>query len=256
MKFVDLGTKALRLVKAAGQGVPASQADLQIAFEACQDMFDAWAIDRLTVYRTLRTTVAVVAGKGSPSNPYTVGTGGNIDIPRPTWLPNAGIEWTDQTPAMERPIDIVDSHEWSKVPMKALSSALPQRLHYDGEFETSGASVGLGHIFLHPVPNGDRPLNLVLYLPTPMSGFADIGTTEYTFPPGYAEALKYQLAKRLAVEFDKSLSPDAQQLAIESFAVIKRPNAKIPNLRADYGLPRSSGAYYDWRNGTITSGRR
>jgi len=256
MRFVELGTRALRVIKAVGQGVPSNDDDLQVAFETCQDMFDGFSVQRLTVFQTLRSTYPIVAAQGSPANPYTVGTGGDIDIPRPTWIPNAGYEFTSLSPVLERGLVVLDDDEYAALPLKALAGPIPQRLHYNKKFDTSGVSVGLGDLFLHPVPNGAQALNLVLYLPTPMTGFADIGTTEYTFPPGYTEALVYQLAKRLCIPFDKQMTKEQEQLTVDSFAAIQKPNAPMPKMRTDYGLPGGGGGYYDWRTGTSISRSR
>ena len=257
MKFVELARKSLRTIGAIGQGVPMSANDLALAFEAANDMIDAWAAVRLTIFQTLRKIYPLVADRGGPLDPYTIGVGGDFDVPRPTFISNANLNVLTTDPPFEITLDIYDQNEYANITIKNLSSALAEALYYDGKFDTSGADVGLGNIFLYPVPNGQQPLELALYLPIAMTGFADEATTDYTFPPGYAEALRYQLAKRLAVEFGKTLSPEHQQLAIDTFAVIQRPNAPIPSLRCDYGVPGTgaSEGLWNWRTGT-NSGRR
>jgi hypothetical protein len=88
-------------------------------------------------------------------------------------------------------------------------------------------------------------------VPTPLTQFADLTTTDYTFPPGYAEALRYQLALRLAVEFGRPVSEELLALATATFGIIKRPNARAPLLRVDRGMAGQSGGFYDWRLGTM-----
>jgi len=255
MKFVDLGTKALRTVGVIGQGVPAAPEDMQIAFDLAVDMFDSWAVKRLTVFQTLRNVFPIVGGKGSPANPYTIGLGGDLNIPRPNWISDAAVLIDSTVPPTERQLRVLEDSEYAAITLKDMPSTLVERIHFSGKFNTTGIDVALGQVFLHPVPNGTMATRLVLYIPTPMSGFADLATTEYLFPPGYAEALHRQLAKRCAVEYERPWSPESEQLAVEAFAIIQRPNATIPKLRADYGLPGSGNeGYYDWRTG-LTTGR-
>jgi hypothetical protein len=252
MKFTELGTKALRTIGAIGQGITASAYDITVAFEACQDMMDAFAAQRLTVFQTRREVTPIVANQGSIANPYTVGVGGDIDIFRPTWIAAANYQILDTTPALEGPLAIYTPQDWARVSLKNMTAELPQGLFYDGQFPTSGVDVGLGNLYLYPVPDGTMSLELVLYIPYPFTGFADIATTDYTFPPGYAEALRYQLAKRLATEYRKQLTQETQQLVVDTFAVLQRPNVPMPILQADWGVPGVGNAYglYNWRTGT------
>lgn len=257
MTFTDLARKSLRTIGAIGQGVRMSPNDIQVSFEAANDMIDAWAAQRLTIFQTLLKTFALVANMGGPSNPYTIGVGGDFNVPRPVFISVATMQVLTTTPPFKIGLDILEDDEYANLTIPNLASALSEAMYYNGKFDTSGGSAGLGEIFLYPVPNGQQPVELVLQLPTPMTGFADLDITDYSFPPGYAEALRYQLAKRLAVEFGKTMSPENQQLAIDTFAVIQRPNAKVPNLRCDYGVPGTGATegLWNWRTGTNT-GRR
>ncbi len=250
MKFVELGTKALRTVGAIGQGVEPSGNDMTVAFEAANDMINAWAAIKLTVFQNLRQVFDLVANKGGPLNPYTVGIGGDFSIRRPTWISNAALNMLTSTPAFEIPLDILTPEKYAGIPIKDMSSAIAQALFFNGKFDTHGVDVGLGELFLYPVPTMSQPCELVLYYPVPMRGFADQATTDYTFPDGYAEALRYQLAKRLASEFKKELDQETKQLCIDTFAIIQRPNIPIPSLKTDYGVGSSGGGgLYNWRTG-------
>lgn len=252
MKFNELGAKALRTIGVAGQGVGVSANNLKVAFEAANDMIDAWAAKRLTVFQTIRKVYPLVANKGGPLNPYTIGLGGDFDTPRPTWIPNANLNNLTTTPPFEYPMEVLKENEYAAIAIKDMASAQTTSLWFNGKFDTTGPAVGLGQIFLYPVPNGQTPCELVLYIPIPLMGFADQAQTDYTFPPGYAEALRYQLALRLASEFQKTLSPETLSLVTSTFALIEEANVPIPSIRSDFGLPGTGSAYglYNWRTGT------
>jgi hypothetical protein len=255
--FADLARQSLRTIGAIGQGVTMSANDLQLAFEAANDMIDSWAAQRLTIFQVLLKTFPLVANQGSPDNPYTIGPGGDFDVPRPTFITTATMLVSTTSPPFKIVLDQLDDAEYGMLTIPGLLSALSEAYYYNGKFDTSGVDTGLGQFFLYPVPNGQQPVSLVLQLPTPMTGFADKTTTLYTFPFGYKEALRYQLAKRLAVEFGKTLSPSNEQLCIDTFAVIQRPNARMPNIRSDFGVPGvgATQGLYNWRTGSNT-GRR
>lgn len=245
----DLTLKALRAIGLYGPGEPLKPEDAQIGFDTANDMIDGWAAVRLTIFQTGRNIFPLVAGKGSPTNPYTIGAGGNFNMVRPLWIPNATIQVATTNPPFEYPLGVSDDYEYARTAIKALTSGLPRVLYFDTAFPTSGVSVGLGNIILFPVPNGTEPISLVLYAPIPLTQLADQNITQYTFPPGYAEALKYQLALRLTTVYGIPLDPVVTEMAKQSFAIIKRPNVKIPGLRCDPALT-ARGGYYDWRMGT------
>jgi hypothetical protein len=84
-----------------------------------------------------------------------------------------------------------------------------------------------------------------LYVPTALTQFADL-TTAYTFPPGYEEALRYQLSLRLAQEFGAEITGALATLASDSLANIKRVNISQETLGIDPALS-ASGGKYNWR---------
>lgn len=245
----DLTKRALRTLGVLAPGEPLPPQDSVAGFEALNDLLDGWAAQRLTIFQTLRNLYPLTAGQGSPTTPITIGPGGTLNQVRPLWIPNATIQVATTTPPFEYPLNILTDESYARTAIKALTAALCYDLYYDGKFQTSGAPQGLGELFLYPVPDGSLPLSLVLYTPTPLTAFADASHTAYTFPPGYAEALRYQLAKRLASDYGQSLTPEAAELAVTSFGVIQRPNGRIPTLRND--VRRGGGGVYNWRTGSM-----
>ena len=252
MKFVDLAKKALRTVGAYGQGMPLNANDVSVAFDLANEMLDAWAAKRITIFQTLRVTTPVVANQGSPSNPYTVGIGGDIDIQRPLFISDANLSVNTTDPPFEIPLTILKDGEYAAIAIKAMSSAMATALYFNGKFDTTGADTGLGDLFLYPVPNGSYSMDLVLYVPTALREFADVDTTDYTFPPGYAQALHYQLALRCAGDFQRPLSPETMTLIRDTWKIVADSNAMSPNIRSDYGVPSVGSAYglYNWRTGS------
>lgn len=248
--LTDLCQRAMRSINALGQAQTFAPGDLQVCAEAANDMLDAWAAQRLTVFQTLRHVYALTTGKGGPTNPYTIGSGGDFDQFRPLWIPNANVRVSNSSgDPYEIALAVLNQGEYAAIAMKTLTNSIPTCLWFNGRYNETGANAGLGEIFLWMIPNGQQTLSLVLYTPTPLTSFADL-TSEYSFPPGYREALRYQLALRLATEFGRPVSPELATLATQTFAVIERPNADVGKLRSDFmGMGRSTGLY-DWRTGS------
>ncbi len=241
--------KAYRSILVLRPGDVLTPAQAQVGFEALNDLLDAWAAIRLTIFQTTRLVYPLIAGKGTPDNPYTIGPGGDFDQARPLWIPNARILIHTTDPPFEAPCAVYTNDQWASLGIKTLASALVQGIYYDTTFPSSGASLGLGTIMVYPIPTGALPLSLVLYTPIPLTTFADLNTTPYSFPPGYAEALRYQLALRLASEAGVPVPPIVAEMATVTFAVVQRPNVRMPALRTDVPVGRGALGLYNWRLG-------
>lgn len=134
----------------------------------------------------------------------------------------------DGTP-VEIPRSILTDSAYQAIQLKNLTNSQFTNVYYNPTFP-------FGEIFLWPCP--DTASNqLVLYLQNVFEGFADL-TTEYAWPsnPGYAEALQYQLALRLAIPNGRQVSDELRRLAAETLGLIKRANNTIFDLPSDAAL--------------------
>ncbi len=61
-----------------------------------------------------------------------------------------------------------------------------------------------------------------------------------SLPSGYSDAIAYNLAVRLAIEWDKPLRPEIAQLAIETKAAVELHNAPSPLMECDGAVLGSS----------------
>lgn len=235
----DLVGRALKLIGAIAAGETATSDEAADAFSRLNDLLDDWGAERLTVFSVTRNTpYTLTSGTAS----YTIGTGGSMNIARPVWIENVGLIIDSGASTLtELPIRLFTNDEWAAIRQKSLQSALSQGIWYDYTW-----SAGLARIFPWPIPNVGTT-QLVLYTPTALVQFADQTSTDYTFPPGYARALRYNLAVELAPEWGRPLDPVVAAIAAESKATIKRANIRIQALRCDPALLRSGGGAYNWR---------
>lgn len=237
---LSLISGAMRLIGTLASGETPGSAESADALQRLNELLDGWATERLLVPSTTRTLYALTANKGT----YTIGPGGDFNQAWPEVIARAGISYTVGTLTLEYPIRVLTVGEYAAIGIKALTSGFPGALYYDHAY-----SNGLGNISLWLVPDGTFALNLVLYTPATLSQFASLKTA-YAFPPGYAKALRYNLAVDLAPEYGKPADSQLLMAAAESKANIKRANTPLVDLPCDpLILGRSQSVYNIWSDG-------
>lgn len=221
--------RAFRLTNAAGGTGEAPTADESVdALDWLNSMIDAWGLDNLTKYFLRRTTQTLTSGTAS----YSIGTGGTINIIRPTEIRNAGLILdTGATTPVEAPIRVLTDDEYAYWPQKTFQSTYTRGIWYDHNW-----SAGLGLVYVLPIPNVGTT-QVVLYTPVAVAEFADL-TTDYTFPPGYEDAIEYNLALRLATPFGRSIPPFVASQAVASLALLRRANLRLATVQVDPTIPR------------------
>lgn len=216
--------RALRLagVLASGETPDATmQAD---ALEALNSMLDAWRTESLLVH-ALRTESLTITGAAS----YTVGDGGDLDTVRPVKI-EAAFWRSGET---DYPLAIANAVTWSQVGNKSLQADVPEWLYYEPAYP-------LGVVYLSSIPSSGT-LHLVVWTPISEVGAFD----EFSFPPGYRDAITYQLAMRLCQEYGRAVTRELAGLGKAAKDDIKRVNFRAPIMQTGLG----SGRPYDIRSG-------
>ena len=166
---------------------------------------------------------------------YTVGPGGYINIPRPPRIELITILWlgNPQQPS-EIPLDMLDYAGWASIPTKNIGSPLPEKVWDD-------LGSPLRTLSFWPYPNGSS-VQAVLYPWAALTQFPNL-STQLSFPPGYLEFLRYNLAVRLD---NAQITPQVQALATESKARIKSFNSPILTVQVDPDLLDQRAIQYNW----------
>lgn len=219
-----------------GATIPAPMA--QDGFLRLNRMIGMWAIQTYTIPSIERHAFPLVANKGGPALPYTIGTGGDFNIPRPPsqgHITNVALILGGTSPAVETARAYYTDDGYAAIVIKTLPNALFTGVYYDPT--SSGA---FGEIFLWPVP--DNALHqVVLYHEAPLAAFADLNVTAYTLPPGYEEAIIYNLERRLATPYGRALPADDKLLADTGMRLIKRNNVNLIDMPNDFARDRRGG---------------
>jgi len=243
MKGNDLLSSAARLAGILASG---AQLDGNMPLEMltiAQDMVDDWQADGLKIFTVGINTFPLTIGQ----QVYTLGTGGNFNITRPAKISRAGMLLTGSNPAQppEIPISVLDDDGWANIRVKNVTGNYPLNVYPDYAFP-------LMNLYFYQIPG--LACSVVLYSWMPLSTFPDLNTTDVTFPPAYARALKYNLAVAFMAEYKLPPDPLVLGIAQEALSMLKEVNLPSPILTCDSGLTGRQG-YYDYRSDTYVDRR-
>lgn len=235
----ELIRDALQEIGALSAGEAVSNGDAQVALARFNSLVDKWQIERLTIPTSERKTCDLVTSQQD----YTIGpavTDSIVVTVRPHTISKATIETVSDGDTYETPLKLLSGGEWDDVRFKVMESDYPTRARYEPTFPA-------GTISLWPIPSVGTS-DLVIYYPNPLAKSATLDTV-LSLPPGYEEALRYNLAVRLAPVFGRALPGVVSSLAVESLAQIKRANDAPETMRVDAALLGDGGAFDIWTGG-------
>lgn len=220
---LDLIQRALRLCRIKAAGETPTAAEAQDALTALNGMLSTWRLNSLLVYAIDRQLLILVANQGS----YTIGPGGNWNVTRPVRIEQAGfVVDNGLSTEMETALKVLTDEEYQAIWYKTRTSSWPAWLYYDRAYP-------LGHVIVYPVPTIAR--HVALYLWHVLAQVPTL-TTVIDFPPGYEEALAFNLPLRMAPEYGVPVSEEVREIARETKALIELQNFQVPVAQFDQGL--------------------
>lgn len=216
----DIITSALRLTGVLADEEQPSDNIANQCLSVFNDMLDSWNAQRLAIFTTRSDDFPFVLGQQA----YTLGQGGNFSIPRPARIDSmSAILLTNPANPVEVPMVMWTTEDWQNVPVKKVNGSFPLGCYDDGGFP-------LRTLNFWPIPTNQQ--NSVRIYSWQALG-AQTLLSQVAFPPGYAEAFRYNLAVRLGAEFDAPTKPAVVLFAVSSLAVVKTMNAPDLELRSD-----------------------
>jgi hypothetical protein len=221
----ELLTRALKRIKVYGAGETPTAEDLADAFWLFNDLIDSFGIESLMKYQMTRTTFDLNDSQGVPGAPYTVGSGGDIDIARPVDIHRMTFQDTSVSPTLEYPIWMLTEQAYTSIPMKTLTSPFPSCAYYE-------PTMPLGSLYVWMTPTS-ATLEGVLYVLASISKFSALSDL-VVLPPGYQRFVRDMLALELWPEFREG-SPDPYLMAQarEAKSFIKAGNVRPVDLYLD-----------------------
>ena len=233
MTVQQLISRSLQRLGVLGKGQTASAADAQFALDSLNNLIQGWSLDRLLTFTITRTTWTLVSGTAS----YTVGTGGTVNVARPSTMNMQGcnVQFIDTStnPNIELPLAMLtdDSYQW--IPQKTYSATYPTSWYFNPTYTSSAAPYAT--LTFWPVPNVSY-LTGVFYSPVAAAEVTLAQTL--ALPPGYQRFYETNLALDLADVFPVSDAVLARVTAKarESRADLEKVNTRLSDLNVDLGL--------------------
>jgi hypothetical protein len=238
----DIIQSSLRLINVLGSGETMSASEGQDSLFVFQAMIDSWQAERLMIFTTQRLVFPLTTAQ----QVYTYGPGGDFNAPRPAKIENVSILWLgNPAQPLELPLAYLTTDQWQQVPVKNITSSLPQYVWDDGAYP-------LRNLSFWPIPNGP-PVSFIVYPWQALTEPATL-TTQMAMPPGYMQAFRYNLALMLAAEFPAvpaEITATVAAIAMQSKAVVKAMNIPVVDLRLDPALtPLGQYGLYNWISDT------
>lgn len=199
--------RALRLIGAIAAGETPSANEQADALEALNAMLDSWRTSSLSVY-ALRDETLTLTGAAS----YTIGTGGALNTTRPVRIASA----YERIGTTDYPVRIASAAAWYELAAKSTTSDVAEWLYYESSYP-------LGTLYLWP-----KPTTGVLHLVTwvPLTSYA--AANDVALPPGYQDAITYNLAVRMAPEYGRPVTPELAAIARDALSRLERVNFRTP----------------------------
>jgi len=230
----DIIKSSLRLIGAISQGENPSASESSDGLTTLNDLLDSWSNENLIIPFRTTETFDLVSGQ----QVYTMGASGDFDTTWPIEIMKAYYQDNTASPKLELPIKLLTQAEWARIQTKETQSSIPTCGYVETEYP-------LKKIFLYPVPNIAK--KIVIYSIKALVNFSD-ASDSLTLPPGYARALKYNLAIELAPEYGTEVTISVQNTAVTSKAALKSKNIRPVMMRSDAAILNMNKSF-NWLTG-------
>jgi hypothetical protein len=217
---------AQELIEAAGRlvdvvrevGFTLSAGEYAAHLEDLNELINSWSAEGLLIFYLARDTHAA---DGSAS--YTMGSGGDIDTSRPQKIEAISCRNSD----VSFEVDLISANDWSKILDHSVSGKYAELCYVDG-----GSPLTTLHVW--PAPTSGSTLYIDSY--KQFGQFSALGDT-VTFPAGYIQGLKLDLAQIMAHTHRRPIPPTVLADTEQAKAQIRKLNAEVLGLPEPVGLP-------------------
>lgn len=243
-----IATRALTEIGVLSPGETMTPENGMVAQYHLQNMLDAWQADRLTLAVQTRTTFTLLSGTSTVSlGPV----GATVTMPRPVWIDTVNYVIPGSSPAVEVIVAQMGRDEFANLSIKAMQSSLPTQCFYQ-----TALTISAGTLYFWPQVT--QNVTIALYTPQGLGVPATLDDI-ITGPPGYQDALTYQLALRLVTPMGVDIQslPLLPKQALDAWQVIKRVNTMPGLLGIDPALsPAIAGGYNVLTDNTTSPSNR
>jgi hypothetical protein len=224
LKALDIITQAMQEIGVLDPNETPTGPESNTGLIKLNRMLDSWNTDKRYVYSVEFDQFTI-----QPNiQPQTIGPSGMFfRNQRPVKLESAQLILNNVTPNIRYPINVRDWEWWAAKSAFEVQANYPTDVYYDNAWPN-------GNLYLWPIPQTAYLLELVLWT------LIDQVTLNESMclPPGYSDAIIYQLAIALCPSFDVSASRELILLAKTAMDRIASPNIESPRMSTrDAGVP-------------------
>lgn len=226
----DIIVDALQAAGVIGVGQVPLAENVNLSLRQLNRMIAQWNRKRWLVYHLIDTSLPCTGAQF-----YTVGSGGDFNIPRPDRLEAAFFRQTTTAPAnqIDYNLQILESMEdYSRISLKQLVS-FGYYIFYDSGYP-------LGKVYPWPILQNQYELHIITK--AVLSTFASLATT-VNLPPEYEEAMQWNLALRLRPLFQMPPDETVTAMAAASLNTLRGANTQIARLTMP--RPLNGGGIYN-----------
>lgn len=230
----DIITAALQDLSAIAIDETPTAIEANNALTYLNRMINTWNAQEFMIYTVQNQIFPYVSGQQI----YTMGVGGNFNTTAyPETIEKA---YTVDPQGNNYAMQVATNFdEFSDIITQYTQSQLPNLLYNDNNYP-------LANLTFWPIPN-NTGWSVKLWWWQALTSFATLDTV-VSLPPGYEEALEFNLAGRLAPKYEKSISPELAAGMADSLSIIKRKNTRIQTLKYDPTLT-TRGRVFNWLTG-------
>jgi len=219
---------SMRLIGVIATGETPEAAEMQDGLETLNLMLGSWSAKRMMIPVLTAENFPLVAGTAS----YTIGSGATFDTKRPIRIESAFIR---DSSSIDTPIEIIYRDKYNAHVLKT-TQGRPEQLFYEDTYPT-------GTVFVTYVPDEAYTLFINSWKAlTQLTGL----TTSIDMPNEYLDALKYNLAIRIAPEYGVSIPEEVAAIAKDTYDTLKTLNA--PDMTANFDASLLERNYYGYGN--------
>lgn len=212
----------------AGEATPrASQA--QQLLRKMNRMFKQWNIEGLLTYGLTPYILTLTPGQQQ----YTIGPGGDIDIPLPTEIQGAFVRDISLPLANQEdyPLNKLNDQQWQRIAFKNMEVQWPNiGIWFNMTYP-------LIEVNIWPIPTTSQ-YAIVIWIENKLSPMTL--STVIALPDGYEDAIIDNLYVKSARSFQIELTQEDKDRAINSKAIIQAQNLQINEL-----IPTFGSGWYD-----------
>lgn len=228
-------TGALKELNAIVSGDPVQPELLTDGVELLNAIFDDWNAQRGMIYADLFQPFTLPTN----TNPVTIGPAGNFVFTQPpVSIEGIQVILTGGTPVPYVYLRPRDKQWWQRLSSPTTTASYPTDFYYDNTW-AEGAAQPNGSIYFWPVPT--QAYNVQLWMRKVLAQV--LANTTIGLPPGYAYAMRMELASRWHSPLRKPWSDDQKQAHLKALDVVLSNNNNDPMRIAtrDAGMPNGSG---------------